>query len=431
MARSFLSIFCPQISAARLKELVEWCDLYSPLVSADGEDGIILDIGGCTHLFGGEGPLLIDVHRRLQRMGIPARRAIGDTWGMAWALARYSQRAIVHGEGAVSALDPLPIEALRVPEEIALKLRRLGLCTIAAVRRISQNSLTVRFGPVLLQRLNQIFHPADEPLTPWRAPSLYRAARSLAEPISTVTAVEYVLKELLQEIAARLEKNHLGSRCMDLACHRVDGTVARCEIRTSKPTRSIPHLLRLFEKRLETLRAGFGFENLVLSISKIEALDPLQLSLCEVNSVEDEESFDALVDRLSLKLGSQEVSRMRVCESLLPEHAVEFFPATTSAAASAEWPTYRTRPIRLIEPPMRIAVSMVLPGGAPVQFLIGSRKHRIVRSEGPERLTSEWWRDHDANKASRDYYRIEDENGFRLWIFRDFSDRWFLHGQLP
>src|SRR6185437_7050291 len=322
----------------------------------------------------------------------------------------------------------LPVEALRLPYEIVLELRRLGLSTISAVRKIPRSSLAARFGSTLLWRLDRIFQQAEEPLTPWRPAAPYRASRILAEPISTVSAVEYVLHDLLQEICKRLERNRLGSRRMDLACYRVDGTVDRCEIRTSKPTRSIPHVIRLFGDRLGTLKSGFGFETFVLSVLDVEALHPTQLSLSQANPVKDESSFDALVDRFGMKLGFQEANRIRVRESFLPEHAVELCPTTAPMAVSAEWPAYRFRPVRLIDPPMRIAVSILIPGELPVQFFIGHRKHRIVRSEGPERLTAEWWRDYRSRWSTRDYYRIEDDQGLRFWIFRDSSEHWFLHG---
>jgi protein ImuB len=431
MARNFLSLFCPGVTGERLTQLVEWCDRYSPLVAADGSDGIILDITGCAHLFGGEGALFLDLKQHLQQMGIQSQAAIADAWGAAWALARYGKRCIVHGENIVAALAPLPVEALRLPSEILLELRRLGLSTISMVRKIPRRSLAARFGTTLLWRLDQAFHQAEEPLTPWRPPAPHRASRILAEPISTVGAVEYVLRDLLQEICERLEKNHLGARHMDFACYRVDGTVDRCEIRTSKPTRSTPRLMSLFGGRLDALRSGFGFEALVLSVPDIEALEPIQLSLSQADPIEEESSFDALVDRFGMKLGFQEVNRIRVCESFLPEHAMEFRPATAPTDVSAEWPAYRVRPLRLIDPPMRIEVSILIPGESPVQFFMGHRKHRIVRSEGPERLTAEWWRDKPSCWSTRDYYRIEDDQGSRFWIFRDSSEHWFLHGHLP
>ena len=432
MARRFLNLFCPTVAGDRLKQLVEWCDRYSPLAAADGNDGIVLDITGCTHLFGGEDKLFLDLRRHLLRMGIPSKVAIADTWGVAWALARYSKASIVHGEPAVSALVRLPVEALRLPEEIVFKLRRLGLSTIFDVRKIPHRSLDARFGPVLPWRLDQIFGKAEEPLTPWRPPAPHRASRILGEPVSTTSAVEYVLRDLMQEICVRLENSRLGSRHIEFACHRVDGSVDRCSLQTSKPTRSIPHLMRLFEDRLGTLRAGFGFEAFVLSVLDVEALYSTQLCFWQADPVKNDSSFEALIDRFGMKLGFQEVNRVHVRESLLPEYAIELCAANESSGVNAEWPAYRVRPIRLIEPPRSIGVSILIPGGSPVQLSIGQQRRRIVRSEGPERLSDEWWREREQKLqwSTRDYYRVEDDRGFRFWIFRDLLGQWFVHGQL-
>jgi len=64
---------------------------------------------------------------------------------------------------------------------------------------------------------------------------------------------------------------------------------------------------------------------------------------------------------------------------------------------------------------------------------------RVRRAEGPERIAFEWWRQPaPAGRAEpdlvRDYYRVEDEEGGRFWIYRaglyapDRRARWFLHG---
>jgi protein ImuB len=189
--------------------------------------------------------------------------------------------------------------------------------------------------------------------------------------------------------------------------------------------------MRLFRDRLEKLHAGFGFENFVLSVLDAETLAPSQMTFSQSAPVDDESTFDALVDRLGMKLGFDEVNRVRVRESFLPERSVELRPAAVSIVAGAEWPVYRIRPIRLINPPMGIEVSILIPGEFPVQFFIGGRRHRVVRSEGPERLLGEWWMNNSSRPDRRDYYRVEDDQGLRFWIFRNSSDRWFLHGHLP
>lgn len=418
-------------SNARVKQrLIEWCDRYSPLVADDGCGGIALDITGCAHLFGGEAALLKDLQARIRVTGYRVRGAIADTLGAAWALARYAKQAIVTGEETSAALDPLPVEALRLPEEIARELRRVGLVTIAAVRKMPRPSLATRYGSTILLRLDQAFAQTEEPVRPHRSPAPYRAGRTLAEPINTVSAVQYVLLDLLKEICARLEKEHLGARRLDFDCYRIDGTVVRCSVTTSRPVRSVAHLMRLFSEKLETLHAGFGFETLFLNVTDTEISDPAQLSLPQFETgPEKDEELDGFIDRLGMRLGFERVCRFRIHESFLPELAVEFRPVTAPVLPNAAWPEHRVRPACLIHPPQRIEVSTMLPDDSPVQFRMGGRMHRIVRAEGPERLTPEWWRDKSPSRDVRDYYRVEDEQGERFWIFREMqSERWFLHG---
>jgi protein ImuB len=61
----------------------------------------------------------------------------------------------------------------------------------------------------------------------------------------------------------------------------------------------------------------------------------------------------------------------------------------------------------------------------------------VRAAEGPERIAEEWWmRPIEAVGAERvrDYYRVEDEEGRRFWLFRaglyesGQPSRWFVHG---
>ena len=61
--------------------------------------------------------------------------------------------------------------------------------------------------------------------------------------------------------------------------------------------------------------------------------------------------------------------------------------------------------------------------------------HRVQRADGPERIAEEWWTEAGAmaRDAIRDYYRVEDDEGRRFWLFRaglpgDPPPRWFVHG---
>ncbi|HEX6443421.1 MAG TPA: DNA polymerase Y family protein [Stellaceae bacterium] len=94
------------------------------------------------------------------------------------------------------------------------------------------------------------------------------------------------------------------------------------------------------------------------------------------------------------------------------------------------------RPIRLFEPPEPVAASWLVPDSPPVQFTWRRRLYRVARADGPERIAEEWWTEDTsaAADAIRDYYRVEDEDGRRFWLYRsglaqsEPPPRWFVHG---
>src|SRR3546814_5338723 len=71
----------------------------------------------------------------------------------------------------------------------------------------------------------------------------------------------------------------------------------------------------------------------------------------------------------------------------------------------------------------------LLPDYPPAQFRWRRVLHQVVRAEGPERLLGEWWRSdlEEADAPPRDYFRVEDQDGRRYWLYRAAGD-WYLHG---
>ncbi|MBL8780940.1 MAG: DNA polymerase Y family protein, partial [Alphaproteobacteria bacterium] len=73
----------------------DWLGRYTPLVGLSPPHGMMLDISGCAHLFGGEEAMRKDIGRRLAVQGFKSRLAIAGTAGAAWALARFGDKRIV------------------------------------------------------------------------------------------------------------------------------------------------------------------------------------------------------------------------------------------------------------------------------------------------------------------------------------------------
>lgn len=419
----------PDLDHSTLLDWTRWCNRYTPIASHDGTGGIWLDITGCAHLFGGETRLLRNLESRLHNQKFHARGSIAHNFAAAWALARYSKRRIVSQADVVEALSPLPIQALRLPEEAVKQLRRIGVVTIESLRKLSRNSLTARYGSQVVLRIDQAFEGAEEPFTPYLPPVPCWAGKKFEHPLVDLAMLEYALERLLKQVCACLERKQAGARLIRVDCHRVDGEILSCEIATVKPVRVLNHLLKLFSEKLRLLDFGCGVERLVLIANSSEEKNSTQLSLeGHTSALKKENDFEALLDRLGLRLGFEPICRMRVSESFLPESSVKFRPISQSDTADASWPEYRIRPIELLQQPRRIAVYETA-GNLPVAVQIEHQWRDIVHADGPERLTAEWWRDNASSLAHRDYFRIEDSQSERLWIFRDSNECWYLHGR--
>src|SRR5690606_8109426 len=139
-----------------LERLADWCDRYSPFVATEPPDGIVCDITGVPHLFGGEAELVTDMKTRLQAQGFATRIAIAGTARAARALARFGKGGIVAPGTEAQALARLPVEALECGEKTSLGLRRAGLTTLADLAARPRKPLAARFGDDITAVLAQI-----------------------------------------------------------------------------------------------------------------------------------------------------------------------------------------------------------------------------------------------------------------------------------
>ena len=433
----------PAGDARALASLATWCERYTPWTAAEGSDGIVCDVTGCAHLFGGEAALVAEMTARLAGLGYAARAGLADTPGAAWAVARFMGGAeIVAPGGARAALAALPVAALRLAAETVPRLERVGLGRIGDLIELPRAPLAARFGARLLERLDQALGRAAEPVSPRRPVPRWRTRLSFPEPLGRVEDITAATQRLVERLCTRLGAGHRGVRRLELALYLVDGGRRACTIGTSRPVRGPDHLMKLFAEPLAEIEVGFGVEVMVLSALRTEPLAAAQLAIPGARPAIEERGLEAalglLVDRLGARLGSGNVTRCVARESHLPERATLAVPALAPRSAAAAWPEGPGRPMRLFEHPQPVEAVAPLPDGPPVLFRWRRAVHRVRRAEGPERIAPEWWRADARGAASRDYYRIEDSDGGRYWLYRDGlyqpprpqarPPRWFLHG---
>ncbi len=431
----------PQGDRQALDRLVMWARRWCPWSAADGETGLVLDTTGSDHLWGGEAAMLKAMKTDLAGIGLGARPALAPSRGAAWALARYGPEAAIVAtqDDIFDALAPLPVEALRLDGETVLVLRRLGLKTIGALAEVPRLALARRFSGALssleapLRRLDQAFGRRAEPVVSAAEPERFRALVRLAEPVVDVAPF---LPGLADDLCARLGARGMGARRLTLMAFRVDGDVGVTAIAMSRPSRAPRHFARLFDGRLDGLDPGFGFDAIALEADRVE---PLHAAQARFEGGEDGQiALGFLIDRLVARFGHEAVTRPGLRESHMPERAEFWAPALAGTANALEPVSAPERPLRLLTHPEEIGVVYSVPDGPPARFIWRRLDHRVVRYEGPERIAPEWWRER-SNARLRDYYRIEDDQGRRYWLFREglLGDgrggppRWFMHGLFP
>lgn len=448
-----LKVFDADIAAdaKTLSDIADWCDRFTPLVALDPPHGLFLDITGCAHLFGGEAALLQTLVRALARQGFAVSAAIAGTSVCARTLTRQASGTIVADGGEAEAVSRLPVSALGAVDAITVGLRRAGLKTIGDVASREPHEITARFGARFSMLLAHAVGQGDAPISPRKPLPDYIVEKRFAEPIATDTMIAMTLSRLADTLVASMEKQGKGARRLEAAFFRTDGVVRTIMVETGRPVTRGAIIDRLFRERLDALAdpldPGFGFDMVRLSASRTEIVVQEQRDLDA--HVHDNDELAALIDRIAARIGGKRVVVHLPQDTHIPERAVLAAPAQhhLAAAMQAEWPARiesepPLRPLRLFDKPEPIKVPFAtVPDGAPHQFTWRRALHAVVRVEGPERIAMEWWRQ-DGKQLTRDYFRVEDAEGLRFWIFRDglydselmdeegkpVPANWYVHG---
>lgn len=470
-----------------LTQLSDWCGRFSPWTAPDedvsgaafgGAGSIWLDVTGCAHLFGGEDALMRDIVARLGNIGFTAYVAIADTPGAAWAAVRYTaykrKRWTSVGKGrARDTIAAMPVAGLRLSPATVTGLQAVGLRRIGDLMPIPRTALVDRFGSDVADRLDQALGDRPEPVSPLAVASPWYAQRTFAEPIGRAEDIANAVRGLARDLAATLEADGIGARHLTLAFYHPDGTIDRLEAGTSRASRNAAHLARLFTAKLDRIEAAFGIDAITLTAATSEKLSPRQAAL-DKRGEQDDAGVAELADRLSNRLGGENVVQMTLQESHIPERAITTTPATARtrpvpaapwrAATSLKRPLPRPRPLRLLPRPEAVEAVAPVPDDPPVMFRWRKQVFRIEHADGPERIAPEWWHDgtgltdsdrgetvdeaendetHTATTTPagsslqdniRDYYRVEDRRGRRFWVYREGVYRpgaqphWYVHG---
>ncbi len=473
----------PVEDAASLLRMARWAERWSPWVAVDAPDGLLLDVTGVAHLFGGEAMLVADMTGRFGKLNMTARAGLAGTVPAARAIARFGQiGSPIVAEGAErTALATLPVEALDLDADTVTTLRRAGLKRIGQLYDVPRASLARRFRARerharLMERLDAALGLTRTPLSPLSPPVEFAVRHSVMEPLMSHDGVLAMLEHLTAALCLKLTRAGEGAVHLELALYRADGSRAVIQAGLSRPSARTEHLVRLLSPRLEKVDLGFGVDAASLKARETQDLAAVQEALTREGGTGTE--LAELADRIAAREDGAPVSVNVAVESHQPEWAeavkgfgeagAEFSPPPCPSPASgrgngvrkvepgslprlrgrvgvgadgnpdAVRETNPNRPITLLDRPEEIQVIASVPDGPPVRFTWRHVARKVLKSAGPERIAPDWWRSGHAPRTprTRDYYTVEDEAGRRYWIYREglYEEQdkpapgWFLHG---
>jgi len=441
----------PEGDQRALRALAEWAGRFSPAVATDGADGLLMDITGCERLFRGERRLVNRVAAALANLGFTARVASASAYGCAWGVARYGRRktSLVPCGKERAALANLPVAALRLEQEIAEALLEVGVERVGELLDLPRSMIPARFGSETLLRIDQALGEAIEVIEALRPAGPVEAARLFDGPVRDAGVVERRTRALLDEICAALLARESGAGRLEIRLKRAGLEDALLDASLSRASREARHLWGLLAPKFERVHLGHGVEEITLRAQRIERLPHRQSERWVSNmnrggagiGAHERRAVGELLDGLAARLGRERVLRLEPASSHLPERATRLRPlddasvffgarrrVEESAIASQERPTI------LLERAERAEAVSIAPDGPPVRLRWRGDERIIHAAIGPERLAPAWWWSGDeragaTRTGTRDYFRVCDEGGRWLWVFREIeTGRWFVHG---
>jgi protein ImuB len=429
----------PAADAALLRRLARHAQDCTPVVALEPPDALLLEIAGSAHLFGGAQGLAQSLLARLAAEGVHHAHAFGPTPDAALAFARIPE--------AGGDWRRLPAAALGLPHEAEAALRRAGLRTLADIAARPRRVLAARFGLPALTALDRIAGGVVRPLKPRKSRAALVFEQRLPEPLLTADSVDLILASLAARAATRMGRLGLGGRRFTASLFRTDGACHRLGVESGRPTRDAHAITALFAERIASLAdpldPGFGYDRFTLEVGAAEPLAATQPALDSEaghNNAVQGPVLEALIDRLSVRFGADRLLRLHPADRHIPEQAQQ--PAPARDRPPTPWPAQTPgetpmRPLFLLDPPEIVEVLAEVPDGPPHRFRWRRHQHRIARAEGPERIAPEWWRSRSGRLDAghtRDYWRVEDGEGRRFWLFRAgfygsaAPPLWYLHG---
>lgn len=445
LKQSFLCAYVPSANFKNLHKLGLYLLRFCPLVALDSEAyqqrnepninplwrGLVLNITGCEKLYKTEENLAQLIFNNLAAFNIQAKLGIGPSVGSAWALSRFAEGhiSIIQDSSIKSALQNLPIQALRIDSQT---LNEIGISTIAELLKFPAQTLLARFGALLLKRLDQALGAIDEPLYFLKLPLHFSLQKQFESPIQTHEQLKLITLSLLERLFNKIKHYKKKAKTFLLEYQSIDSNAKRFWLKKELSLVASVTQTKFISSVLACIIEDLKIEQGVLAI-KISAKDLEDDKSIQTDFFEDQDGaqfIGQLINNLCIRLGNNKVSKLSLRQSYLPEESFQYCPLQTSGAPDQNHKIFNDRPPYFLNTPQKIDAISLLPENPPSLIHWKGATHKIIRGFGPEKISLEWWHAKlDGEIETRDYFKLQDEDGTWLWVFRKQKTlEWFVQG---
>lgn len=386
---------------ASLEGLAVWAGRFTPSVSIEPPDGLLLEISSCLRLHRGLANLLQQARSGIGEMGYAAAMACAPTSHGAWLLAKAGiEKAVRDLARLEKMLAALPVGLLGQPPAVREELEKIGAQTMGDCLRLPRGGVARRFGHALIDELDLALGRQPGARAFFAPPASFERTLALPAPVHDAEALQFAVRRLLPELEGFLVLRQAGVQELELVCRheRRDDTLIKLGF--ARPSRDAARMQLLLRETLGRARLEAPVHAIVL---RAPLVLPMSGSSADLFQKTREADGDLLLERLRIRLGKDAVYGVETAADHRPERAWRPRPEQGGAAEAN-----RHRPLWLLPRPLPC------------------RDGRLVLKAGPERIESGWW---DGGDVARDYYVAEDRNGARLWVYCDrTSGEWYVHG---
>jgi len=428
-----------------LLSLARYAMRFTPLVGVEenksGDSmyhGLILDITGTERLHKSEETLCNLILDQLKAKRIQAKLAVAPTIGAAWALSRFknSEVTILKSYSIEGALSGLPVQALRISEETTCMLAEVGIVFIEDLLKIPKKALLKRYGSELLLRLNQASGRIEEPFKKIKVPSNFQSKHEFDPPLDRHDSIHQATMILMQDIFNKLGKGKKKAGYFLLLIKSVDvcgkEELVTKEISLHAATEHFSHIADILFSIIESLKISGSVCSISIKARNIESSFNQQDDFLNGKKEEDLRASEELLNNLLMRLGDGGIKRLRLEESYIPEKSFSYLSIKDSSKSygSNDSQFSPERPPYLLAHPQEIKALALMPDRHPSSITWKGKQLKIIKGSNLERIAEEWWQKSSFNEnRNRDYFKIQDQYGRWLWVFRQrASFKWYVHG---